>query len=359
MRFLDRFRRRRKTVQEVLIFEVTARCNHDCLYCYNVWKDKVGYPDGELDTRELKKLMTKGIRETGCSSVSFSGGEPMLRDDIYELADHVRSLGPSLTLLTNGTMIGETEARELVAHGVQLFEIPILSDQREIHDGLVLNPGGFDKAISAIADLRVQGASVVTVFVATRRNLPQWEEVIKLNVALGVDGIMFNRFNPGGKGRLHVDELLPKPDELKHALEIANEASEKYGIGIACSIPIVPCVLDVRDYKNLGHGFCAAGGERAYYTVGPLGHLRMCNHTPSILGNLRESTFAELTAPDKIKAFCEARPEFCAGCAMESTCQGGCKAAAQACTGCLTDPDPFLAQNLDTADPSKVRGPDA
>ena len=350
------FRRSRKPdppLQEVLIYEVTARCNHDCLYCYNVWKDEVGYPTGELDTRDAKRLLKKAIRETGCTSMSFSGGEPMLRDDLCELADFLIAQGQTITLLTNGTLIGEAEAADLVRSGVGLFEIPILSDQREVHDGLVRNPGAFDKTVNAIADLRVQGADIVTVFVATRRNIGQWEETIRLNAALGVQGIMFNRFNPGGKGRDYVEELLPTPDELRAALEIANTAGDRYGIGIACSIPIMPCIVDVRQYKNLGHGFCAAGGDRAYYTIGPLGHLRMCNHTPSILGNLFDNTFAELTAPERIRPFMDARPAFCEGCALEMECLGGCKAAAQACTGCLTDPEPFLARNLNAAKPLK------
>ncbi len=351
MGLLDRFLRRRKPLQEVLIYEITPRCNHDCLYCYNVWKDEVGYPTGELDTKDARRLLKKAIAETGCRNISFSGGEPLLRDDLCELAAFLVKRGRQVTLLTNGTLVGEDEARDLVAHGIGLFEIPILSDRREVHDALVQNEGAFDKAVDGIANLRVQGASVVTVFVATRRNITQWEETIKLNVALGVDGIMFNRFNPGGKGRDYIDELLPTPDELRHALEIANAASEKYGIGISCSIPIMPCILDVREYENLGYGFCAAGTDRAYYTIGPLGHLRMCNHTPSILGNLFDETFAELTAPDRIAEFCAARPDFCKGCSMEGECLGGCKAAAQACTGCLTDPEPFLRQNLDVAEP--------
>jgi radical SAM protein with 4Fe4S-binding SPASM domain len=351
MGLLSRLRRRKKPLQGVLIFEVTPRCNHDCLYCYNVWKDEVGYPTGELNTKDAKRLLNKAISETGCTSMSFSGGEPLLRDDLCELTDFLVEQGQQVTLLTNGILIGETEARDLVRHGIGLFEIPILSDRREIHDRLVQSEGSFDKAIDGIANLRVQGASVVTVFVATRRNIEQWEETIKLNVALGVDGIMFNRFNPGGKGRDYVEELLPTPDELRHALEIANAASETYGIGISCSIPIMPCILDPRQYKNLGHGYCAAGGDRAYYTIGPLGHLRMCNHTPSILGNLFDETFAELTAPDRIKDFVAARPEFCGGCAMEAECLGGCKAAAQACYGCITEPEPFLKRNLDVARP--------
>jgi radical SAM protein with 4Fe4S-binding SPASM domain len=92
----------------------------------------------------------------------------------------------------------------------------------------------------------------------------------------------------------------------------------------------------------LGFGFCAAGSERAYYTLDPLGNLRPCNHTHTILGNLFDEPFAALIAPERMDAFTRAIPAFCAECARRSECQGGCKAAAQVCYGSLTAEEPFL-----------------
>lgn len=86
-------------------------------------------------------------------------------------------------------------------------------------------------------------------------------------------------------------------------------------------------------------------GERAYYTLDPLGNLRPCNHSDLILGNLFERSFPEIIALERMQAFIEARPALCDPCPKRNECQGGCKAAAQVCTGSLSAEDPFLYHN--------------
>jgi radical SAM protein with 4Fe4S-binding SPASM domain len=202
--------------------------------------------------------------------------------------------------------------------------------------------GAFDRVTLAMANLKAARQRVVGVFVATRLNLPTWEETAELAIALGLDGIMFNRFNPGGRGIENLEMLQATPEELAAALDIADRMSEKYQLPISCSIAMPPCLFDHSRWKHLGFGFCAAGTERAYYTLDPAGNVRPCNHSPTILGNIRTTGFWEMVDSPRMKAFVAARPRFCEGCVMEMECLGGCKAAAEACTGCVTDMDPFL-----------------
>jgi radical SAM protein with 4Fe4S-binding SPASM domain len=105
------------------------------------------------------------------------------------------------------------------------------------------------------------------------------------------------------------------------------------------------CLFDTSGYQRLGFAFCAADTDRAYFTMDPLGNLRPCNHSPTILGNIGERSFAELATGTRMREFMAARPTFCAGCVREEFCLGGCKAAAEAeaCFGSLTAMDPFLA----------------
>lgn len=138
-------------------------------------------------------------------------------------------------------------------------------------------------------------------------------------------------------------------------LAAADEAAGDLGIPIACSIPIQPCLVDTSRFRRLTFGFCAAGTPRAYYTLDPLGNLRPCNHTSTILGNLLEEPFADLTGPERLAAFVDATPPFCAPCLLRATCQGGCKAAAQACYGSLTAEEPFLARHRASAAPLTSR----
>jgi len=324
-----------------LIVEVTQCCNHACLHCYNVWQGGQ-YPKGELDTSRTLGLLAKALDESDCSHVTLTGGEPLLRPDLPAILDFLRERGVRVTVISNGRLLDEAMTRDLLRRGVGLFELPLLSDRREVHDTLSGAPGAWDAVLAAMANIRTLRGQFVAVFVATRLNIDRLYETIKLAFAFGARGLMLNRFNPGGRGRQHVEELLPTVRQVRQALEVANSAAEEFGLPISCSIPIQPCLIDTRPFKKLGFGFCAAGSERAYYTLDPLGNLRPCNHTDTILGNLFDEPFAALIAPERMDAFTRAIPALCAECARRSECQGGCKAAAQVCYGSLTAEEPFL-----------------
>jgi radical SAM protein with 4Fe4S-binding SPASM domain len=329
--------------QRHFVFEVTQACNHDCLHCYNAWKNPVGYPMGQLGTAETVALARKMLDQTGADLVTITGGEPLLRPDIFEIVDALRDLGATLNFISNGTLLDDRAIARLTPDKISVFELPLLSVEREIHDRLSGAPGAFDRVTLALAALKAARQHVVGVFVATRLNLASWRETIELAVALGLDGLMFNRFNPGGRGRDNVAALQASPEELTAALDVAEAAVAEFGLPISCSIPMPPCLFDVSRYQRLTFGFCAAGTDRAYYTLDPLGNVRPCNHSPTILGNLRERDFAELAGGRAMADFAAARPEFCGPCRRAAECLGGCKAAAEACCGGVGEMDPFLA----------------
>ncbi len=339
-----------------LIFEITQRCNHACLHCYNVWQPNTAewpcpYPRGELDTATTLCLIDKALDETRCPHVTLTGGEPLLRADLPQIIDHLRERGVSITLISNGRLLDEPTVIDLLRRGVGLFELPLLGRRGEVHDELSASPGAFNATLAAMARLRYHGGQFVAVFVATRRNIADLYETIKLAFAFGARSMMLNRFNVGGRGRMYLDELLPSVDEMREALVIANEAAEEFHFPISCSIAMQPCLIDHAAYPNLGFGFCAAGTDRAYYTVDPLGNVRPCNHTPTILGNLFEQSFAEIATSEQLREFMRAAPPFCQPCALHDACLGGCKAAAEVCYGSLWAEEPFLRCNLERAEP--------
>jgi len=329
--------------QASFVFEVTERCNHDCPHCYNAWKNPVKYPSGELGTTETLGMLGKMLDDTGARLVSLSGGEPLLRPDIYEIVDFLVGRRVAVNLITNGSLLDEAAIERLCPNKISLFELPLLSCERGIHDRMSGVEGAFDRVTMAVADLKAAGQRVVGVFVATKMNLHTWRETAELGFALGLDGMMFNRFNPGGRGFENLDLLQATPAEIQQALDIAEQVSETYDFPISCSIAMPPCLFDTARYKRLNFGFCAAGTERAYYTLDPLGNVRPCNHSPLILGNIREQGFWEMASSESMTEFCAARPTFCHGCQIETECQGGCKAAAEACYNSVSAKDPFLA----------------
>ncbi len=327
-----------------IIFEATQACNHDCLHCYNVWKSDRPYPRGQLDTPETLKLIDRILRQTRCKVFSFTGGEPLLRPDILTLVERVARRNVRVNLLTNGSLLTDELIRSLIEAGVSLFEIPLLSAEREAHNALTRSQS-FDRVTEAIAGVKLAGAQVVTVFVVTRRNHDHLHDMLRMSFALSADAVMVNRFNPGGTGLGHLDELLPTPDQVAGALSVANEAVESFGIPIAVSVPVPPCLVDTARYERLTFGYCAAATERAYYTLDPLGNVRMCNHSPLILGNIRERQFKHLICCEAARAFAGAVPPECGECSVAKVCQGNCKAAAEQACGDVHALEPFLAAN--------------
>ncbi len=330
-----------------LLFEVTQHCNHACLHCYNVWRGertplRASYPRGELGTADTVRLLEIALDQTGCRSVTLTGGEPLLRTDLPVLLRFLQSRNVRVTLISNGRLIDENAASTLIDLGVGLFELPLLSYRREVHDRLSAAQGAWEGALAAMANIRLRGGQFASAFVATRLNIADLYGTMRLAFAFGARAFMFNRFNPGGRGRLLMDTLLPSIEQVRDALMVAEAASVQFGIPVACSIPIPPCLIDTSGFSHIGFGYCAAGTQRAYCAVDPLGNVRPCNHSPLVLGNLFTSTFAEMFASEKHADFLKRLPPMCAACPRQASCRAGCRAAAQACYGAADLPEPFL-----------------
>lgn len=331
-----------------ITFELTQKCNLNCGHCYNVWKSGKNYPAGELNFTRTKELIAKIISETGCRSIVFTGGEPLLRPDIFELISYVRSFNIDLILITNGTLLTEQFIKKTIELKKVLFELPLLSDDRNVHNEMT-GCSSFDRVIEAIGNIRNYGGTAVTVFVATSKNINRLKETLELNAALGIRAVMFNRINPGGRAIEQYAKLIPDKTRLEEAFSIIEETATKYGIQVNSSIPIQPCIIDMKKYKSIGDGFCSAGTSNAYFTIDPLGNLRICNHTSKILGNCFESTFQELVSGIEKNDLVCAIPKYCVNCKDAKSCRGGCPAAADECFGSAYEPDPFLKEHIEKA----------
>lgn len=320
-------------------FEATQDCNQDCTFCYNVWKSRE-YPGGTLDTERTKKMLDHIISDYRPLYFTLTGGEPLLRPDLLELVRHVSGRTHPI-LISNGTLMNDDLVKELVKAKVSTFEFTLLSADREVHNSMVRRRS-FDQVVEAIASVKAAGGHTATVFVATKDNIGTWKETIELNVALGVSGILFNRFNVGGAGIAAAKSLMPSVDEIREALSVADDAIEKYGISISCGVPIPQCVIDREPYKKIRFGDCPVGTKKEYPTVDALGNVRPCNHSPRIYGNVFETSFSRLIRGADAREYSSGAPEDCAGCVSVRTCRGGCRAAAEVCGEC-GGIDPFVS----------------
>jgi pyrroloquinoline quinone biosynthesis protein E len=188
--------------QESLLYEVTERCNLQCPHCYNVWKNDDSLPPQEpreLSTDQSLRLIDKAIRESRCRRFAFTGGEPLLREDLEILVRHAASRCEHVTLITNGTLLTGERVQSLIKAGVALFELPLNAGNRVGHNHMAGGIDCFDRVTRAAVEIRSRGAELAFVFVGTSLNIEGWKDALDLGMALGARLFLFNRYNAGGK----------------------------------------------------------------------------------------------------------------------------------------------------------------
>jgi radical SAM protein with 4Fe4S-binding SPASM domain len=329
------------------VLEITPRCNRNCIFCYNVWKcPNTDYPQGpQLSTQQVKEIILKLKSQTDISYLAISGGEPLLRKDVPEIIRFCSDNLIAANLLTNGSLLTDENCRKCVDANTSIFEVPLLTVDSDIHYRLT-GRNDLKKVIQGIKNLKCYNATLVTAFVATNLNITHIKETAETAIALGADGIMFNRFNAGGEGVKHIDQLMPSRDAIQKALAILDDLAAYYGIQASASTPIPKCLINPADFKHITFGYCPSGNEESYFTIDPYGNVRLCNHTPTTLGNLLEHDLKTILAGDYVATFRRSLPSHCFNCKNANSCWGGCKASAQVCGTGLNDLDPFLKRNL-------------
>lgn len=329
------------------VFEITRKCNHNCMYCYNVWKcPNTNYPAGpELSTEQIKSILCKLKSATKIKYLAISGGEPLLRDDTPEIIKFCLKQNIDANLLTNGSLLTPENCKKCVDAKTAIFEVPFLTTDEKTHAQLTGN-NDYQEIVRGIKNLKKYKVKLVTVFVATKLNINQIKETVETAIALGTDGIMFNRFNAGGEGINHIAELTPSLESIKKALAILDDLAGYYGVGASVSVPIPRCLINPKEYKHVSFGHCPSGDAKSYYTIDASGNIRICNHTPTIIGNLLNQDFKDIISHPFIKEFQSAYPKYCKNCKELTSCWGGCKASAQVCRGNIKELEPFLSANL-------------
>lgn len=335
------------------ILELTSQCNQACHYCYNVWKRWSDLAREALDSRAWCSLIAKLQDETGCTRVTFSGGEPLLRPDFRDILAFCHRRGLESILISNGQLLDAEMLAFCLDHGVRMFELTLLGTDAVTHDALTRTPGSWDRALAAMARLYKANAPWCGVFVATSENVAQVRETLEMVIALGAQAVMFNRFNPGGANAHRLD-LMPSVPQVREALAHVNELAVRYDLLAAASIPIMPCLVDIQAYPHVHFGFCSAGRESAYPTLGPDGRVRLCNHSATVLGDFRTQTMAEILRSPALTDFTAATPELCRPCPGLEVCRAGCRAAAEVCFGSLDVPEPWLKEGLEDCSISSI-----
>ncbi|MFH1220843.1 MAG: radical SAM protein [Candidatus Eisenbacteria bacterium] len=328
-----------------LLFEVTKSCQNDCVFCYNVWKEDPDYPQHELSTEDAIAVLDRAIGGTGCKHIGVTGGEPLLKQGLFEIFSFMASRGVEPVLISNGALLDVPTVQRCLDSGIKYFEVSLHSNNQQIHDRLAGRTGNFDEVIDAIMNVKKLGGRVTTVFVATKENIATFKDTVEVNALLGVEWLLFNRVACGGTCIDTWRDLVPEPRQIEVALDRAAGVAERYRVGLSAGVQIQPCLVDLSRFKKVYSGLCPLNdptSEGSYFAIDPAGNLRMCNRSKIILGNLLERPFKEVAGSSQVKEFGSAIPEFCRDCQLATTCAGGCKADALSAFGTLTRPDPYV-----------------
>lgn len=332
------------SLPKIFILELTRSCNHRCLYCYNVWKGQGDVQtDGQMSLDEVKQSISKLQSETQVESIGISGGEPLLREDLPEILSFIRGQGISPVVITNGTLL----TKDKVAATMPVtYEVTLLSHRPEVHDLLTGRKGSWKAAVDGMLNISEAKGNLVVVFVATKLNFMDLYKTAEMAIALGANGLMYNRMNLGAGNIINADSLLPTPVMIKENLDTLENIGGLYGLPIVVSVVLEPCIIDAKEYKNIQLGWCPLGGENSYFTIDPEGNVRICNHSPVILGNILKDSLRDIyyNHPHVLR-FRNTLPKECLSCShdLKDKCAGGCKAAAEQCYGTLDHVDPFVS----------------
>lgn len=305
------------------VYEATPNCNNNCVYCYNVWRERKDYPSGQLGLPQIKSLFAKLLKDIKPAGIALTGGEPMLRPDIYEIASLIKGLGVTVGIATNGTLLDEQKIKKLIDCGVSFFEISLVSLDKKRYSEL----SGNDKLAEvkrSILCIRKTMMPLTVSFTITKVNLGDISDFIDLCFAFSIKHVALNRFVPGGRGLDHLDELSINSEQLKSALKIADDKAAKYRLPISVTIPVEPCLINHKDYPHLRFGSCVCGKNK--WAIDPAGNLRTCEQNPDIIGNLLEKSFSELSKTKGTDDFRNNNYKAdCTACAEFKNCGGGCR----------------------------------
>ncbi|MBK7901356.1 MAG: pyrroloquinoline quinone biosynthesis protein PqqE [Azonexus sp.] len=325
-----------------LVLELTYRCPLKCPWCSNpVNFDACG--SNELSTEEWKRVLKEG-RQLGALQLGFTGGEPMLRDDLEELVGEASRLGYYTNLITSGVGVNETRLAALKAAGLNQIQLSIQSSDRDLTDRLV-GARAFDLKIEVAKMMKRYGFPMVLNVPVFRQNVDQTAEILAMAEDIGVEYVEFANIQYYNWAMVNRDELLPTREQIERAEKTVQAARERLGDKMTIYF-VIP------DYYEERPKACMNGWGAIHLTVAPDGAALPCQEARLIEGlefpTVREHSLAWLW--DESPTFQKFRgqgwmKEPCNSCHEKEKDFGGCRCQAFLLTGDACNTDPACAKS--------------
>ena len=393
-----------KELKPRLIFwEVTKGCNLRCIHCRATATELMSPAD--LPTAKALDII-KQIADFGSPILVLSGGEPLYRPDIFELAEYGTSLGLRMALATNGTLVTKDVAEKIKHSGIKRVSISLDGSDAATHDSFRGIPGAFDAAIYGMRNLQDVGVSVQINTTIARHNAHQLPAVLDLARSLGADALHTFLLVPVGCGVDIAEEQMVPPEEYERMLNWFYDQSLTGDIEMKATcaphyfrvarqrraadrragkpVPAAPIAhhpqpigpTDMTMPGSTGISLRPGAGSPVGHTGHPAGHpsdmnamtkgclagtgvcflshegeVFPCGYLPALAGDLRKQSFADIWTNSVV--FHQLRDDDnlkgkCGCCEFRHVCMG-CRARAFAASGDFLAEEPFCVYEPGTS----------
>ncbi len=339
----------------LVAWETTRNCNLSCVHCRA--SATCGPYSGELDTQAAFKLLDQ-IAEVAKPIIILTGGEPLLREDIFEIATYGTSKGLRMVMAPNGTLVTREIAHKMANAGIQRISVSLDGATAESHDRFRGVQGAYKGALQGIENAKAAGVEFQINTTITKTNLDQIPKILKLAESLGAVAHHIFLLVPTGRGKYIVDQEIDAR-EYEETLNWFYDQREKTKLQLkATCAPHYYRILRQRaraEGKNVtfeSHGLdavtrgCLAG--TGFCFISHRGIVQPCGFLDKNCGDVTQNSFGEIW--DQSKIFNKLRDfnqlkDKCGCCNYRKVC-GGCRARAYEATGdymaseplCLYDP---------------------
>ena len=342
----------------IVFWETTTACNLSCRHC----RRQDTAPESalqDLTTKESLNLI-EDVKQAGRPLLILSGGEPLLRKDLFTLVDYARERDIPLALATNGTCIDKSIAVRIRDSGIRRVSVSLDGADARIHDQFRGIPGAFERAIQGIRLLIQQGISTQINFTLARHNAGQMEQMFTLASALHVDALHLFLLVPVGCGlEIAPAEMLTSTEYeklLRRFHILSRDYRSSFETRATCAPHYYRIISQMREdnpgsaddthnitstHPHHGSRGCLAGINVCF--ISHRGEVFPCGYLPVSSGNIRTRSLAEIwnesTIFKQLRDYSLLKGK-CGKCRFVDVC-GGCRARAFAYSGDYLAEEPY------------------
>jgi len=327
-----------------LLAELTYRCPLQCPYCSNPLDFARSHE--ELSTAEWIEVFRQA-REMGAAQLGFSGGEPLVRQDLAELIEAARGLGYYTNLITSGIGLTEEKIASFAEAGLDHIQISFQAADEEVNNLLAGSKKAFAHKLEMARAVKKHGYPMVLNFVTHRHNIDNIDQIIRLCIELEADFVELATCQFYGWAELNRAGLLPSKEQLVRAERITNEWRDK----LAAENHPCKLIFVTPDYYEERPKACMNGWGNLFLDITPDGTALPCHSArqlPVEFPNVREHSIEHIWRHsfgfNKFRGY-DWMPEPCRSCDEKERDFGGCRCQAFMLTGDAANADPVCGKS--------------